>query len=193
MSLVKVFSICGLITFATHYLSAQQVNHDSIHAPAGLDNETLKRANDPMAKTKAFNLQNYIVSKIYGTNTQQNQLLLRYSQPVKNVLIRATLPFITVSTPEKSPTFGMGDFNLRRSGGPGRVGRTEPVEQCGPSSSPLTFPAPTVSSYGPCEPRPPGVAALHRDGDRCTVTAATVRLDGHLTPAYVHSKECTLV
>lgn len=100
------------VSLRTVTVVAQQAKEDTLRATKGVDNETLKEANNPMAKLKAFNVHNYIVSSIYGTNVQQNQFLLRYAQPVGKVLIRATLPFITVSQPDMPPTFGMGDLNV---------------------------------------------------------------------------------
>ncbi len=81
-------------------------------APA-LSEEELKRANDPMANIKAVNIQNYIVSKLYGLPGQQvNQFMVRYSQPLGPVLLRATMPFVTSSADGVGPTSGFGDFNL---------------------------------------------------------------------------------
>lgn len=79
----------------------------------GVSEEEMKRANDPMANVKAFNVQNYIVSKLYGLPDQSiNQLLARYSQPIGKFLLRATMPFIVSSDASKAPTTGLGDFNL---------------------------------------------------------------------------------
>lgn len=51
-----------VITIADNQLYAQQ------NPPPGkeVSEEELKRANDPMANVKAFNIQDYIVSKLYG-------------------------------------------------------------------------------------------------------------------------------
>lgn len=82
-------------------------------AKGEIDNETLKKANDPMADVKAFNVQNYIVSKLYGLpDNSMNQLLARYSQPLGRVLLRLTMPFIVSSEATKAPTTGLGDLNL---------------------------------------------------------------------------------
>lgn len=77
-----------------------------------LSEEELKKANDPMANTKSFNLQDYNVSKLYGTDAQVNQLIARYSQPIGPVLLRASMPFVTSSSPATGPVSGLGDFNL---------------------------------------------------------------------------------
>lgn len=91
-------------------LYAQQ---DHPEVKTGVSEEELKRANDPMANVKAFNIQNYIVSKLYGLpDNSMNQLLARYSQPLGKVLLRATMPFIVSSEATKAPTTGLGDFNM---------------------------------------------------------------------------------
>lgn len=78
-----------------------------------LDAETLKKANDPMAHTKAFNVHNYIVSNIYGApDAGANQLLFRYAQPLGKFLLRATLPVVTSIAPTAEPQSGLGDLNL---------------------------------------------------------------------------------
>lgn len=78
-----------------------------------VSDEELKRANDPLANIKSFNIQDYIVSKLYGLPNQEiNQLLVRYSQPVGPVLLRATMPFITTSGEGVGPVSGLGDFNF---------------------------------------------------------------------------------
>jgi hypothetical protein len=78
-----------------------------------LDAETMKKANDPMADTKAFNLNNYNISSLYGSpGTSVNQLLFRYAQPIGKFLIRATMPFIVSAPSSGSPTTGLGDFNM---------------------------------------------------------------------------------
>jgi len=80
--------------------------------PGGLSEEELKKANDPMASTKALNIHNYIVSKLYGTDAQVNQCIVRYAQPAGKWLFRASMPFVVSSTPSTAPVTGLGDFNL---------------------------------------------------------------------------------
>ncbi len=84
-------------------------------APAhqALDAETLKKANDPMAHTKTFNIHNYIISSINGApDYAGNQLLFRYAQPIGKFIIRATMPVIMSSAPNESPKTGLGDLNI---------------------------------------------------------------------------------
>ncbi len=89
-------------------LTAQEANQQG-----GLDAEALKKANDPMADTKAFNVHNYIISSIYGApDAGINQLLFRYAQPIGKILLRGTLPVVTVASPDVSPESGLGDFNM---------------------------------------------------------------------------------
>ncbi len=98
----------GIVLFMITTIS---VNAQETHS--GLDAETLKKANDPMAHTKAFNVHNYIVTDIYGTpDYGANTLMFRYAQPVGKILLRGTLPVQTSSGPGVSPKSGLGDFNL---------------------------------------------------------------------------------
>ena len=103
---------CFKISMALCVL-AMAVRAQETHLQGGLDDEALKKANNPMAKTKALNLQNYFVSSQYGIeDATVNQLLFRYTQPIGHVLIRATMPVITSSRPGEAPNTGLGDFNL---------------------------------------------------------------------------------
>lgn len=98
-----------VITLAVNQLEAQQTT------PAAKDvsDEELKRANDPMANVIGVNIQNYIISKLYGLPDQQiNQLLIRYAQPIGPVLLRATMPIVTTSSEGDGPTSGLGDLNI---------------------------------------------------------------------------------
>lgn len=89
------------------------VKGQEMPAHAAPSDEEVKRANDPMAKIKALNVQNYIVSSMYGLEGySMNQLMVRYSQPVGNVLFRATMPFIVAAPPSEGPTTGAGDLNM---------------------------------------------------------------------------------
>ncbi len=84
-----------------------------VHPQGGLDAETLKKANDPMAHTKAFNVHNYIVTGLYNMpDSYENQLMLRYAQPIGKFLLRGTLPVVTASGPTTEAKSGLGDFNL---------------------------------------------------------------------------------
>ncbi len=88
-------------------------------AQAQLSEEETKKANNPLANTKALNLQNYYVPSIYeDSDLKANTMLLRYAMPFANgkVLMRATLPLATApagysgSVPNYSS--GLGDLNF---------------------------------------------------------------------------------
>ncbi len=75
------------------------------------------QANNPLAKMKAFNLQNYYLGDLTQTDENANQFWMRYAQPlsVDNTewLVRASLPvntFPTASNGDKET--GTGDLNV---------------------------------------------------------------------------------
>jgi hypothetical protein len=87
----------------------------------GISEEEQKKANNPLANTKALNLQNYYVPTLYDdSNLKANTALIRYAMPFANgkVLMRATLPL--GSTPSGgyaqngAPNYssGLGDLNF---------------------------------------------------------------------------------
>ena len=87
MTLQRIISIVVGFTIGIGVLRAQETPK-----PPGLSEEELKKANDPMASTKAFNVHNYIVSSLYGMpDASANQLIFRYAQPFGNVLVRASM------------------------------------------------------------------------------------------------------
>ncbi len=104
----KITIIAAFIFAVTGYCMGQEV-----HQPSALDTETLKQANNPLAKVKAFNIHNYYVSSIYGvTDMTANQTMFRYAQPLGPFIVRATLPIALQSMPGMSPTSGLGDFSM---------------------------------------------------------------------------------
>ncbi len=102
---LKITQITALLLFCSlSSLIAQQ---------KGLDAETLKQANNPLAPKKSFNVHNYVMPSLYGVeDASMNQLMFRYAQPVGRVFLRATMPFVTQSLPASSPTSGFGDFSV---------------------------------------------------------------------------------
>jgi hypothetical protein len=99
----------GLLIFSPVKILAQETKPPAHE----LDDETLKKANNPMAAVKALNVHNYVISSLYGVpGTTGNQLLLRYAQPVGKFLVRATIPFVLSSPPNEGPTAGLGDFSM---------------------------------------------------------------------------------
>ncbi len=85
-----------------------------------LDEETLKQANNPLAKVRAFNVHDYYAPSVFADDeVHSNQLLMRYAQPIGKWLIRATLPFATTTNPEYLATgtgskyvTGLGDVQI---------------------------------------------------------------------------------
>ena len=70
-------------------------------------------ANNPLANMVAFNIQNYYMTDLYGTDESANTAWLRYAQPVGKWLFRASLPISTVPVPgQADSTSGLGDFNI---------------------------------------------------------------------------------
>ncbi len=75
------------------------------------------QANNPLANMTAFNLQNYYMGDLSGTDETANQFWLRYAQPFSvagtNWLMRASLPVNTFPTaPDGNKETGIGDLNV---------------------------------------------------------------------------------
>jgi hypothetical protein len=78
------------------------------------------KANNPLADSKAFNLQNYYVPSIYeNADLKANSMLIRYASPFAGgkVLVRFTLPLVTTPSGYDGagkPTYasGIGDLNF---------------------------------------------------------------------------------
>ena len=88
-------------------LSAQQAQS------GGLDEETLKKANNPLASTKSVNVHNYVMPSLHGVpDASLNQLIFRYAHPIGNFLLRASLPIVTTSGIGVGPTTGLGDASI---------------------------------------------------------------------------------
>ena len=73
-------------------------------------------ANNPLANLIAFNLQNYYIPELSGSDGSANQFWLRYAQPIGtpigDFLIRASLPLVTAPTGANTSKSGLGDSNL---------------------------------------------------------------------------------
>jgi hypothetical protein len=91
-----------------------------VGAQQGVTEEEAKKANNPLANAKAFNLQNYYVPSIYeDASLKANSLLIRYASPFAGgkVLVRVTQPLSTNPSgygPDGKPTYstGLGDLNF---------------------------------------------------------------------------------
>lgn len=68
-------------------------------------------ANNPLANMTAFNLQNYYVSELSGSDGTANNFWLRYAQPLGKWLFRGSLPVSRVPTGGDTSTSGLGDLN----------------------------------------------------------------------------------
>jgi len=79
--------------------------------------DSAAQANNPLANTTAFNLQNYAIGKLTDTDDSANQFWLRYARPFKlgetNWLMRASLPVNSYPVGNGgSRETGLGDLNL---------------------------------------------------------------------------------
>lgn len=107
-----IFSILFFtsLSFSSSLLAQQKV---------GLTEEEMAAANNPLANTKAINLQNYYVPTLYGNSDfTANTFLVRFVTPLAKgkILMRATLPFSTTPTEENNQgqqySSGLGDLNF---------------------------------------------------------------------------------
>ena len=81
---------------------------------SGSSGDQAAQANNPLANLKTFNLHNYYISELSGTEESANQFWLRYAQPLSTPLgswlIRASLPVSRLPVGEDSES-GLGDAN----------------------------------------------------------------------------------
>jgi hypothetical protein len=88
----------------------------ALHAIAQVSEEEAKalaNANNQLADMVAFNVQNYYLAGLYGTDETANTAWLRYAQPFGRWLMRASLPISTVPVGSgQDPVSGIGDFNV---------------------------------------------------------------------------------
>ncbi|WP_237391239.1 hypothetical protein [Dryocola clanedunensis] len=75
------------------------------------------QANNPLANMTAFNMQNYYIGDVSGTDKDANQFWLRFAKPFSvddsNWILRASLPVNTYPTPpDGGHKTGLGDVNL---------------------------------------------------------------------------------
>ena len=89
----------------------------SCWASAQDQSSSAAQANNPLANMSAFNVQNYYVGKVTGSDETANQLWLRYAKPMSisdsKWLMRASLPINSYPTPPNgNQETGVGDFNI---------------------------------------------------------------------------------
>ena len=74
------------------------------------------QANNPLANLTAFNVQNYYIPSLSGTDETANNLFFRYAKPIPSPigpwLVRATLPVSRVPTGTNTSKSGLGDSNV---------------------------------------------------------------------------------
>lgn len=81
------------------------------------DGSDAAQANNPLANMTAFNIQNYYIGDVSGTDKDANQFWLRYATPFSlgesDWLLRASLPVNTYPAPlDGGHKTGVGDLNL---------------------------------------------------------------------------------
>ena len=69
------------------------------------------QANNPLADLVAFNIQNYFIAELSGTDRNANQAWLRYAQPFGNWLFRGSLPLSRLPDSPTTSESGIGDAN----------------------------------------------------------------------------------
>ena len=79
--------------------------------------ESGAQANNPLAKIRALNFQNYYIGELNGYSESANQFWLRYAQPFSlaesSWLLRASIPLNTFPVPPSgSKKTGIGDANI---------------------------------------------------------------------------------
>lgn len=105
---IRVF-FCTVIFSTSWCFSSYSIAADNADAVA--------QANNPLANMTAFNLQNYYIGELTGSDESANQFWLRYAKPFSlgggNWLMRASLPINTYPTPPNGDKeTGIGDLNV---------------------------------------------------------------------------------
>lgn len=77
-----------------------------------LSSAMVAEANNPLASIKTINLHNYYSPKLVGIDdATSNTFWLRYAQPFKRFLVRASLPITSAPTNNQEHVSGLGDLN----------------------------------------------------------------------------------
>lgn len=103
--LLGILAAAGVLTLAT-----------AAHAAEDPPANDVAQANNPLANASAFNVHNYYIGEVTGTNEPGNQFWLRFAKPFSigetNWLMRASLPVLTYPVlPDFDHKTGLGDFN----------------------------------------------------------------------------------
>lgn len=86
------------------------LTNSCISQGANTDSDLIQ-ANNPIANTKAFNIQNYYYPNLSDLSAVGDTLWLRYAQPIGNFLIRFSMPIQNFPADLSHPT-GTSDFNI---------------------------------------------------------------------------------
>ncbi len=103
-SVTPLTALAILVCTAAHSTASENASHAA-------------QANNPLANMTAFNLQNYYIGELTGSDESANQFWLRYARPFSVAdtgwLLRASLPVNTypVASDGDNET-GVGDLNL---------------------------------------------------------------------------------
>lgn len=86
-------------------------------AQEGAPADSMAQANNPLANFTAFNLHDYYIGELSGTDEAGNQFWARYAKPFaigsSSWLMRASLPVNTYPVaPDMEHQTGLGDFNV---------------------------------------------------------------------------------
>src|SRR5262249_41424248 len=110
----RAFGLGIALAFVSLAAGAQQsakgpVNPTEHAAPSA---DEVKEANNPLASLLGVNLQNYYAGSLSEVgDSSADTFLLRVVAPIDRFLIRATLPFATLSSTGSSAS-GLGDLNV---------------------------------------------------------------------------------
>ncbi|RLE06226.1 MAG: hypothetical protein DRJ13_00655 [Bacteroidetes bacterium] len=103
----------------------------NVFAQTNEEKKALGQANNPLANSTAFNIQNYYYSKLAGTENIANTSWLRYVAPLfkGRVIIRASAPFPTkIPVNDTDYKSGLGNMNIfgayivSKDGAPATIG-----------------------------------------------------------------------
>lgn len=110
MQLYKRLSFLMMFMVVSHAWSG------NVLAEGEVGSNAAAQANNPLANMKAFNLHNYYIGELTGSDDNANQFWLRYAQPFHlggDWLMRASLPINSFpAPPDGDKETGIGDLNV---------------------------------------------------------------------------------
>ena len=122
----KIFVICVVLGINLPLFSQSKNNSAEKEAAE----KALKNANNPLANSTAFNVQNYYYAKLAGTDEIANTSWLRFVSPIgKKIIFRASVPIPTkIPANQTDYKSGIGNINvfgayiLNKPGAPATIG-----------------------------------------------------------------------